>query len=227
MAEEREEVAEKACDDPEALEDLIDQLADRSRLKRQKAASALAVVSDKKPELLFPYVGEIGDGLLQPEAQTRWELLHALDQMGKAGQHFGEDVLGAAEDALYDESNDIVRASAFRFFCRYGAASPENSDRVWPLIDEAVQCYHGDSEFSNMLGDLVYFAQGDISMETCTALALRMRFDAENGSGTLRMRSEQIVKVFSDRGGVFAESESSSPDDDLPGDDFDDEDDDF
>ena len=205
MEEDRKELAAAACQDAAKLEEVIEQLGGTSRIKRQKAASVVALVAEEDAKLLLPYADAIGEGLLHAEAQTRWEVLRALYLMGKQGQSYDEDVLTAAEDALYDESNGVVREAAFRFFCGYGAASPANSDRVWPLIDEAVQCYHGNPEFADMLTHLVTFARGDISMEALTALALRMKFDSESASGTLRMRSEQIVQAFKDRGGQFVE----------------------
>ena len=197
--EQREAIAEKAMHNDEMLGVLADAVAGSSRTKRQKAASVLAIISNIDASVLFPYVDAISSGLVRPEAQTRWEVLHTLDQMGKAGQRYPEDVIAAAEDALYDENNGIVREAAFRFFCGYGSASSENSEEVWPQIDEAIQCYHGNPEFADMLTQLVSFAEGNISLETSAALAQRMKFDSENASGTLRMRSEQIVAAHEKR----------------------------
>lgn len=206
----REQAAKEALSDEGVLADLVEQLGGTNRLKRQKAASTIALVADADAKVLLPYAEEIGEGLNRPEAQTRWETLHVLDLMGKAGQRYSDDTLAAAEDALYDEGSGIVREAAFHFFCGYGAASPENSDEVWPLIDEAIQCYHGNPEFADMLTHLVEFAQGNISMKTSGALAMRMKFDSETASGTLRMRAEQIVQAFKNRGGAFEGSEEAS-----------------
>lgn len=197
--EEREKTASAALHDEGLLEGLAALVAGSSRTRRQKAASTIAIVSNMDASVLFPYVEDITTGLSRPEAQTRWEVLHALDQMGKAGQRYDEDVIAAAEDALYDENSGIVREAAFRFFCGYGSASRENSEEVWPQIDEAIQCYHGNPEFSDMLADLVAFAEGNISIETSAALAQRMKFDSESASGTLRMRSEQIIEAHNNR----------------------------
>lgn len=199
--EDKNTLAADAIADAKVLEGLVDDIAGTSRIKRQKAAAALAQVAQEHADLLVPYAEDISEGLLRPEAQTRWETLRALDKMGKAGCRYGDDVLAAAEDALYDEANGVVREAAFAFFCGYGSASAENSDEVWPLIDEAIQCYHGNGEFADMLTCLVDFVQSDISLETTRALAQRMRFDSMNASGTLRMRAEQIVQVYLDRGG--------------------------
>lgn len=198
-AEEREELAEQALTDESLVDALAQEIAGSSRIRRQKAASTVALIADKDASALLPYADDIASGLTKPEAQTRWEVLHALDQMGKAGQRYDEDVLVAAEDSLYDETNGFVREAAFHFFCGYGSASVDNSEEVWTQIDEAIQCYHGNPEFTDMLMQLVAFAEGNISLATSSALAQRMKFDSENASGTLRMRSEQIVAAHKKR----------------------------
>ena len=205
--EDREALAQQAIEDAQVLEELVELLTGPSRIRRQKAATVIAIASDIDASALLPQVEGISEGLAKPEAQTRWEILHALDQMGKAGQRYGDDVIAAAEDALYDEGSGIVREAAFRFFCGYGGASESNSNEVWSLIDEAIQCFHGNPEFPDMLTQLVDFAQANISMETSEALALRMRFDSENASGTLRMRAEQILEAYKARGGDLGDKQ--------------------
>ena len=220
--EKRQQVAELALKDEGLLEHLIELLCGKSRLKRQKAASIVAIISNEDAMVLLPYAEDICEALNHTEAQTRWEVLHTLDQMGKVGQRYDEDTLALAEDALYDENNGIVREAAFRFLCGYGSASPENSNEVWPLIDETIQCFHGNDEFCDMLTHLVEFAQGNISMETSGALAMRMKFDSETASGTLRMRSEQIVDAYTKRGGELKDldAKSAKKADSDDGDDF-------
>ena len=114
--EEREAFAAQAMEDEELLGMLAEWIAGSSRVKRQKAASTIASISNIDASVLLPYVDEISSGLSRSEAQTRWEVLHTLDQMGKAGQRYSEDVIAAAEEALYDENNGIVRQAAFRLF---------------------------------------------------------------------------------------------------------------
>jgi len=195
----RERAAQAAIEYKEILEQTIENLSGSSRSRRQHAATTCVLIALKEPDLLKPYADEIADALNRPEGQTRWETLNTLDLLGKAGQKYGDDVIAAAEDALYDETSGIVREAAFRFFCGYGSVSGSNSDKVWPLIDEAIQCYHGNPEFNDMLTSLAEFASGSISAQTAAALAERMKFDAENASGTLRMRAEQIVASAKER----------------------------
>ena len=71
------------------------------------------------------------------------------------------------------------------------------SEKVWPIIDEAIQCYHGDLEYRDMLALLFSFAHGQISGSVAAELAGRLQFDAENGKGSyLRVRSREIYDAL-------------------------------
>lgn len=193
--EEREKMASAAMAAPAVLETLLDLLEGDSRAKRQRAAATMAIIAAKKSELIAPHTQLVIDALESPEAQTRWECLNILSELLKTGENFDAAVLRAAEESLFDEKSGIVREAAFRYYCLYGATSAQASDEAWPNLDEAIQCYHGNPEFADELTHLVAFAEGNISKETAAALAERMKFDSENAKGTLRMRSEQIVKA--------------------------------
>ncbi len=65
---------------------------------------------------------------------------------------------------------------------------------MWSLIDEGIQCWHGDLEFQDMLIAVNDFSQGKLAPEVKAALAERMRFDATNGRGMLKKRAIQIVE---------------------------------
>lgn len=86
-----------------------------------------------------------------------------------------------------------MRLAAFLFLCQYGATSAKHSDEAWPLLDEAVQCYHGDAEYHDMLQGLLALAHGTISKDVKKALSQRMKFDAENATGYIKQYSEEIV----------------------------------
>ena len=63
-----------------------------------------------------------------------------------------------AETALFDEKNGPVRLAAMRFMCKLAGTTEARSERIWPFIDEGIQCYHGDLEYQDMLGAVVYGA---------------------------------------------------------------------
>ena len=183
--------------DRDALAALIDDLSGRSRLKRQLAARVVHLLAEREPELLEPYISDLIDALYRPEAQTRWEILDACTLL--VPEHAKE--VGAAydgaEDALFDDLSAALRLSAFRFLCAWGATERGRSKKVWPILDEAIQCYHGDLEYRDMLGCLFAFADGKIEGSVAGELAGRLQFDAENGKGSyLKARSAEIYNML-------------------------------
>lgn len=183
--------------DNTALAALIDDLGSSSRRTRQFSARVAALLAQHEPELLAPYISEMIDALYRPEAQTRWEILDALTVL--VPEHAKE--IGAAyegaETALFDELSATLRLSAFKMLCAWGATERGRSKKVWPIVDEAIQCYHGDLEYRDMLSALYEFANGHIAGDVAEELAGRLSFDAQNGKGVnIKARSSEIYDVL-------------------------------
>ncbi len=191
-AEEIKQQAEKALKSKKQLEAYVAALGGSSRRERQQSAAILAAIAKEKPELLEPHSKSIIDALNRPEAQTRWECLDALTELVAVDARPCERAVPGAETALYDEDSGPLRLAAMRFLCRYGSTTENRSEKVWPLIDECIQCYHGDLEFQDMLIAVVDFSAGKLSSQVKEELAARMKFDAENGKGMLKKRASQI-----------------------------------
>lgn len=179
------------------LEGIVAALAGPSRRVRQNASSILAQIAKMDPQKLAPYVDEFIDALSRPEAQTRWESLDVLTELVSIDSRSCDKALGDAETALFDEDNGFVRLAALRFLCALGATTENRSQKVWPLLDEAIQCYHGDYEYQDMLIALTSFAGGKIAPDVKEGLAERVKFDAEHGKGALKRRSQQIIDALS------------------------------
>lgn len=182
--------------DAEEIAGFIEDLSGASRRKRQDAAHKVALIAKEEPEAVASYVEALIDALERPEAQTRWEVLTALTQL--VPEHADEvaPACEGAEQSLFDEDSATVRLAAFVFLAKYGASSPERSDETWPLLDEAIQCYHGDAEYHDMLVALLDMAQGNISKATKKALSDRVSFDANRGSGYIKTYSSQILETL-------------------------------
>lgn len=176
---------------------LVEELSGASRRRRQEVAHTLALVARSQPETLLPHVDALVDALFRPEAQTRWEVLDALSSIVEKNPDSVTGAFDGAEASLFDDGSATVRLAAFVFLCRLGASSPERSDEVWPLIDEAIQCYHGDAEYRDMLAALLALAQGNASDATRKALAARVKFDSESGSGYIKSFSAEIIQALS------------------------------
>lgn len=189
--------AVQALDDKRTLEELVNNLSGSSRRTRQASASALAVVAKEKPELLVEHVSALVDALNRPEAQTRWESLDVLTLIIDSDSRACDKAVQGAETALFDEDSGPVRLAAMRFLCKLGATTDKRSVKIWPLIDEGIQCYHGDLEFPEMLGAVVDFSAGKLDPSVKEELIVRMQFDADNGHGALARRAKQIIENLS------------------------------
>lgn len=187
-------LADEALADEKKLDELVEQLAVGSRRERQTAASALHQVAKANIELLLPHCDKLIDALNRPEAQTRWECLETLTLLVPSDARTCSKAIPEAETSLFDEDSGPVRLAAMRFLCKIGATTANRSEKVWPLIDEGIQCYHGDLEFNDMLLALIDFSAGKLSDDVKKEFAARMAFDAANGKGTLQRRAKQIVE---------------------------------
>lgn len=172
---------------------LAEDLEGASRRARQSAASVFARQAKEDPESVLPYGASFVDALHRPEAQTRWECLDALTQLVPLDSRLCDKAIVGAESALFDEDSGTVRLAAMRFLCALGATTQKRSEKVWPYIDEAIQCYHGDLEFQDMLNAVMNFSAGKISAHVKEQLLARMAFDAENGKGALGRKAQAII----------------------------------
>ncbi len=189
----KDEVAARAIGDPKLLAAVVDALAGESRRLRQFAASVVHEVSMHDPAQLKEFAAELADALHRPESQTRWEVLGTFEVLVGVDARLVDKALAGAETALHDEESGVVRLAAFRLLAAYGATTAHRSDRVWPLIAEAVRCYHGDDEFPAMLASLYRLVSGNASDAVKLAAADLMAFDAESGKGLLKQRAAKIV----------------------------------
>ena len=181
------------------LKELVGELGGANRRRRQDAAHEIARLAKKDVDQLFDYAGDIIDGLDRPEAQTRWELLDALSEMARVDPGCVEEAFGGAEASLFDEDSSIARLAAVRFLTSYGATSGKRSDQVWKILEEAIQCYHGDPEYRDMLGCLLEMARGTISDQTAQVMRSRVDFDARHGRGYIKAFSAEIVEAIDNR----------------------------
>ena len=197
MADRNEEIrvlVEQMLADESRIEIVIEQLSSSPRRDRQIAASALHQVAKTDAALLVTHIPVMIDALNRPEAQTRWECLEALSLLVEHDSRTCSKAIPEAEAALFDEDSGPVRLGAMRFLCKLGSTTAARSEKVWPLIDEGIQCYHGDLEFNDMLTAITEFSNGKLSGEVKTALIERMTFDATNGKGSLQRRAQQIIE---------------------------------
>lgn len=195
----RRELCDAARKDAGVLKQLVEMTEGDDRRARQRAAGGINALSQVQPELLVPYAGELIDALHRPEAKTRWDVLEALTNIIDVDARAVDKAVGGAEASLYDEESGPARLAAFRFLALYGATTENRAERVWHNLDEALQCYHGDTEYQDMLVATVTFAGGKASADVKKQLVDRMSFDADNSRGPLGRYAQQIVETAKGR----------------------------
>ncbi|MDU5893069.1 MAG: hypothetical protein E6Z30_04475, partial [Atopobium minutum] len=131
----------------EQIEQLVDALSGSVRRERQEAAHTLATITRQDSSAMAKHVDALVKALRVPEAQTRWEVLDALSILCAENPDKVASAFAGAEDSLFDEASSTVRLSAFRMLTRVGSTSSARSKKAWPLLDEAIQCFHGDAEY--------------------------------------------------------------------------------
>lgn len=193
-ADDVKKAAAMAIEDEGKLKACVGTLGASARRDRQSAASVIAEVARTDASRLVPFGAQIVAALDLPEAQTRWEVLDALTELCACDSRVCDKAIDGAETALFDEDSGPLRLSAMRFLCRLGSTTAARSEKVWGLVDEGIQCYHGDLEFNEMLNALVDFSQGKLSPKVKEEFAERMRFDSTNSRGVLKKRATTIIE---------------------------------
>lgn len=191
--EQKDDVAARAIADPALLGQVVAALAGDDRRTRQFAASVVHQVACHDPQQLKSFAPELADALHRPESQTRWEILGTFEKLVDVDARLVDKALEGAEIALHDEESGVVRLAAFRMLTTYGSTTETRSKKVWPLIAEAIRCYHGDPEFPAMLGGVYKMVSAGAADEVKIAAAEIMAFDAENAKGALKRNAGRIV----------------------------------
>lgn len=192
-----DEVAKEIIDNPEMLKPVVEDLYDASRTKRQRASEIVSMVAHSNVDILVAFIPDLIDALNRPEAKTRWGVLDALNLMVPAESRQCDKALAGAESSLFDEKNGPVRLAAFRFLCSLGATTTSRSEKIWPLLSDAISCYHGDFEYTEMLAIFSVFADGKIADSVKLEIVENLSFDAENAKGNIGKRTKAIVEKLS------------------------------
>lgn len=160
----------------------VDDLSSPSRRKRQEAAHAIAESMLEKPQNILSFTDDIFDALERPEAQTRWELLNSLTLIVEGNTRVLAPAVHFAEPSLFDEDSSTVRLASFRFITAVGSQTKALSKKVWPMLEESIQVYHGDPQYREMLMAIADFVAAPIDPDIKKAVVDRITFDAKNST---------------------------------------------
>jgi hypothetical protein len=117
-------------DHPRRLEELLRMLEDRDRGVRDRAAAALAQLSESHPARLLRAIARLRDALADESAYVRWYLVYALGRLGcrfpAQSSSFLHDIL-----AHLDDDNRIVRILSCKALAQLAARKPLVVDELF------------------------------------------------------------------------------------------------
>lgn len=178
---------------------LVEDLEGPHRLARQKAAQALLDIAKKTPSDLIDIVDDLIDALDRPEPQTRIRVLETLtlvihDNPKPIAKKLS-DAVDAMQLSLFEETSSLVRLAAFKLLIEVASISPAMSLKFWPLIDEAIMCFHGSPEYVDMLKCMGEFSQKKIDNTIYDILKKRLEYDvSKSPNKAVRALSKEIVE---------------------------------
>ncbi|MCL2818859.1 MAG: hypothetical protein FWD41_03960 [Actinomycetia bacterium] len=174
---------------------LVEALSSSSRLTREYASQALLDMARVTPEVLFEHSDAFIDALYRPEAPTRYNSLEIIGILAHKDMRLIDKAWDAIEECLYDEESGTVRLAAFKVLCAYGASTIPRSKKAWRLISDALRCYHGDPEFISMLNEFIAMFRTGVDDTVKKQAREQFQFNADNGTGLLKRKAEEIVKL--------------------------------
>jgi hypothetical protein len=195
LALDKDVMADAALATPKALAALVADLAAEDRARRAASAKAVHEVACREPKALSVHIPDLIDALDRPEAQTRWEILGALEEIAAVEARSLKKAVASATVALHDGDSSVVREAAFRMLSAYGASSGKRAEEVWPLLDEALRCYHGDPEYVGMLAGVVKLVEGAAPESVREAAAEVTSHDLNHPKTIMRLRARRIQAI--------------------------------
>jgi len=175
---------------------LAEALSDSSRLTREYASQVLLDIAQTDPEMVGEFSTAFIDALHRPEAPTRYNVLAIIGILAQKDMRLVDTAWDGIEECLYDEDSGTVRLAAFKVIAAYGATTPTRSKKVWPLISDALRCYHGDAEFISMLNEFIAMLKGNVADEVKQEACDQFKFNAENATGLFQRKAKEIVSFI-------------------------------
>lgn len=104
---------------------------------RAGAAKILEKVSEKRPEMVTPYLAEIFDAFEANEPQTRWMLMMTYGYCAELDSSFVAKAIDYAKLFISQHSGVCLSGAAEIYLGKIGATSEENAQKVYPILLDA------------------------------------------------------------------------------------------
>jgi HEAT repeat protein len=117
-------------DHPRRLEELLRMLEERDRGVRDRAAAALAQLSESHPARLLRVISRLREALADESAYARWYLVYTL---GRLGSRFPTQSRDFLQDLLQrlDDENRVVRILACKALAQVATRKPSMVEELF------------------------------------------------------------------------------------------------
>ena len=102
---------------------------------RAGAAKVVEIVAEKQPEWVAPHLGKLLPALALPEPQTRWAIIRVMGFCARLNKPVAQAAIPYAEKYIDEKEGLCIASSADLFLGDLGAISPEDAQKVFPLLE--------------------------------------------------------------------------------------------
>ena len=127
-------VAEKCIANPHLLAEISVGLEDKNKKLQSDCIEVFTMVSEKKPEFIVPYAGNIVPLLSSKQSKTRWKTVHTLSYIANKIPDIISSILPVLQSLIEKDESTIVRDYAVDTIANYAQISVETSEETYELL---------------------------------------------------------------------------------------------
>ncbi len=132
-------VADKCIKNPVLLSYIADTLANPDRKIAADAAEVLTFVSSVHPDLVVPYISNIGAVLDHKDTKVRWEATHTLAQVAETAPESVKGFIDSLNKMALTDKSKIVQDYAIVAIGNYGSSSKNAAQDILPLLSRILE----------------------------------------------------------------------------------------
>ncbi|HVM72582.1 MAG TPA: hypothetical protein VMT91_12550 [Anaerolineales bacterium] len=106
---------------------------------RSGAAKVVEIVAEKRPEWVAPHLGKLLPALDVHEPQTRWAIIRVMGFCARLNKPVALEAIAYAGRYIDKKEGLCLASSADLFMGDLGAISPEDAQKVFPLLEQSME----------------------------------------------------------------------------------------
>ena len=134
-------VAEKCIANPQMFAEIAVGLENKDKKLQSDCIEVFTLVSEKKPEIVVQYTGNIVPLLSSKETKTRWEAVHTLSYIAEKVPNVIFSVLPVLQSLIEKDKSTIVRDYAADAIANYAKISVKTSEESYKLLKSVLDLW--------------------------------------------------------------------------------------